>query len=106
MLVLTRRPEESIAIDLPDGRLIEIRVVEVFGKSRVRLGIEAPGGYHVWRPECRGLKTTARVASYKRPAVPAISYAESHGLKRKNHKRPGAAMHPSQPGGEAAQSPK
>lgn len=105
MLVLTRRPQEVIAVDLPGGRLLEIRVVDICGNSRVRIGIEAPSGYHVWRPEFRGLKPTARVASYTNDC-PAISYAEAHGLQRKNHKRPGAAHHPSQPGGEAAQSPK
>lgn len=41
MLVLSRRPDESIVLALPDGQLIKVQVVEVRGQI-VKLGIEAP----------------------------------------------------------------
>jgi carbon storage regulator len=46
MLVLTRRPNETIVID---GR-IQITVVEIRG-GQIRLGIEAPREIPVWRKE-------------------------------------------------------
>ncbi len=46
MLVLTRKVGESIAI----GDKINIRVVEVKGNS-VRIGIEAPADYRIYREE-------------------------------------------------------
>ena len=46
MLVLTRKVGESIAI----GDKINVRVVEVKGNS-VRIGIEAPADYRIYREE-------------------------------------------------------
>ncbi len=41
MLVLTRELEDSVYIDLPDGRTISIKVVQLRG-DKVRLGFDAP----------------------------------------------------------------
>ncbi len=46
MLVLTRKLGEKILI----GDDITITVVDI-GKSRVKLGIEAPAGHHILRSE-------------------------------------------------------
>jgi carbon storage regulator CsrA len=47
MLVLTRRPNESIVFS---GLGVTVRVIEVRGNS-VRLGIEAPPSVRVFRAE-------------------------------------------------------
>ncbi|NLL46555.1 MAG: carbon storage regulator [Clostridiales bacterium] len=50
MLVITRKINDSIIIELGDGRgNIEIKVLEV--GNQIRLGIDAPVGYKVWRNE-------------------------------------------------------
>ena len=52
MLVLSRKPGESITIETSDGP-IEVKVVQwVNGKAR--LGIEAPKKFLVYRTEHRG----------------------------------------------------
>jgi len=50
MLVVTRRPGESIVIELPTGELIEVLVVRINGKQ-VRLGTDAPKHLPVVREE-------------------------------------------------------
>jgi carbon storage regulator CsrA len=50
MLVLTRRPDESIVFT---GLGITVRVLDVRGKS-VRLGVEAPPAVRVFRAELLG----------------------------------------------------
>ena len=40
MLVLTRRPGESLLIELPDGERIEVKVLTVKG-AQIRLGTDA-----------------------------------------------------------------
>jgi carbon storage regulator len=49
MLVLSRKRDEQIVLNLPD-HTIRIRVVSVDGK-RVRIGIEAPQEVHITREE-------------------------------------------------------
>jgi len=50
MLIITRKADESIIIELEDGKgNIEIKVLEV--GNQIRLGIETPAGYKVWRNE-------------------------------------------------------
>lgn len=50
MLVLSRKLTEAIIITLPDGRNVEIRVVDIdYGK--VRLGITAPRDVPIMRQE-------------------------------------------------------
>lgn len=50
MLVLSRRQDESIEIDLLDGTRVEIHVVMIRG-DKVRLGIDADKKYPVHRNE-------------------------------------------------------
>ena len=50
MLVLSRQRDERIVILLPDGRMIEIIVVDIRGE-KVRLGIDAPKDITVHRKE-------------------------------------------------------
>ena len=50
MLIVTRRPGESIVIELPDGEQIAITVLEVKGKQ-VRLGTDAPDDVPIVREE-------------------------------------------------------
>lgn len=56
MLVLGRKIGEEIFINLPDGRQVVVRVLEVSlqrdsGNLRVRLGVTAPRDVPVWRSE-------------------------------------------------------
>lgn len=51
MLVLSRKKNEVIVIDVGD-RKIEITVVELRG-DRARIGIEAPGDFNIYRKELR-----------------------------------------------------
>ena len=61
MLVVTRRPGETLVIELPTGELIEVMVIRVNGKQ-VRLGTDAPKHLPVVREElleCEEGRTTA-----------------------------------------------
>lgn len=42
MLVLTRTPGQIIVIKMPDGREVRVKLANIEGQSRVRLGIAAP----------------------------------------------------------------
>jgi sRNA-binding carbon storage regulator CsrA len=48
MLVLTRKGEEGISLDLPDGRRIRL-FAEVVGANKVKLVIDAPEDVRVGR---------------------------------------------------------
>jgi carbon storage regulator len=50
MLVVTRRPSESLVIELPTGELVEITVLSVKG-NQVKLGTNAPKHLPVVREE-------------------------------------------------------
>lgn len=50
MLVLSRRRDEEIVIQLPDGTEIVLTVVDMWGRN-VRLGFEAPREIRVYRRE-------------------------------------------------------
>ncbi len=50
MLILTRRPGESIIIELPTGQQIQVVVLGVKG-NQVRIGTEAPKEIAVHREE-------------------------------------------------------
>ena len=50
MLVLSRYTNESLGVKLPDGRMVDITVVEIRG-DKVRLGIVAPDDIEVNREE-------------------------------------------------------
>jgi carbon storage regulator CsrA len=51
MLVLTRKPEESVTIRCPDGKFITVTVCRIDGNFKVRLGIEASDEYKITRTE-------------------------------------------------------
>jgi len=55
MLVLARRPEESLTIYAPNGEKIEILVTEA-RQGLARLGIKAPPKYVVLRDELLEVK--------------------------------------------------
>ena len=50
MLVVSRRPGESVVIELPSGELIEVVVLSVKG-NQVKLGTDAPKHLPVVREE-------------------------------------------------------
>ena len=50
MLILTRRPGETLIIELPTGERIEVTVLEVKG-NQVRIGTAAPGEISIVREE-------------------------------------------------------
>ena len=50
MLVLTRRPGESIIIELPTGEQIDVTVLSVKG-NQVRIGTDAPDDMAIVREE-------------------------------------------------------
>lgn len=51
MLILSRKAGESILLHLRDGRTVDVKVVEIPTKQRVRLGIAAPSDVVVVRNE-------------------------------------------------------
>ncbi len=50
MLILTRRPGESIIIELPTGEQIKVTVLGIKG-NQVRIGTEAPDDISIVREE-------------------------------------------------------
>lgn len=50
MLVLTRRKDEWILIEGPEGERIKVRLLDVMG-NRGRIGIEAPPEFNIARGE-------------------------------------------------------
>jgi carbon storage regulator len=50
MLILTRRPGESLILELPGGEQITVTVLEVKG-NQVRIGTDAPGDVTIVREE-------------------------------------------------------
>ena len=57
MLVLTRKPGESLVMQTPDGVQITVTVCDV-ERGRVRLGIDAPREVIVMRSELETPKET------------------------------------------------
>jgi carbon storage regulator CsrA len=51
MLVLKRKPNESVRVVGPDGRTVEITVVSVDGRDAVRLAFSAPPDVRIVRSE-------------------------------------------------------
>jgi len=58
VLVLTRRTNETIVIQLPTGDLVRVTVQQVVGKQ-VKVGTEAPREVLILRPEIIGRKGQA-----------------------------------------------
>ena len=50
MLILTRRPGESLIIELPTGEQIQVAVLGVKG-NQVRIGTQAPDDIQIMREE-------------------------------------------------------
>jgi carbon storage regulator len=50
MLVITRRPGESILIELPTGELVEVTVLGIKG-NHVKIGTNAPDDMAIVREE-------------------------------------------------------
>ena len=77
MLILSRKPNESVIIGL-DGteEPIEIVVTELAG-NQVRLGIQAPKGYKIWRKEL------FLTIEYNKQAAAAASAAGIRGVASK-----------------------
>jgi carbon storage regulator len=65
MLVLTRKPNESIII----GNDIVLTVLEVVG-SKVRLGFQAPASVGIWRKELKEFQLDVRKTTPKEDARP------------------------------------
>ena len=53
MLVLTRREEQDIIINLPDGQRGTIRITEI-RCDRVKIGLDFPPAYNIVRGEIAG----------------------------------------------------
>lgn len=50
MLVISRKQEESVIIETEQGaQPIEIKIISI--DNQVRIGINAPQGYKIWRKE-------------------------------------------------------
>ena len=50
MLILTRRPGESLILELPTGERIKVTVLEVKG-NQIRIGTDAPDDIAIVREE-------------------------------------------------------
>ncbi len=50
MLVLTRKPEESIIVVSPGGDTMEIHLAKI-DNDRAKIGIEAPTDFRIFRKE-------------------------------------------------------
>jgi len=50
MLVLSRRPGETLIVETPDGERIKVTVLEVKG-NQVRIGTDAPDDVSIVRKE-------------------------------------------------------
>lgn len=100
MLVLERTLESTIRI----GSDIRIKVVDIPGRRRVRLGLEVPGGTLIWREEL-GMPTDLRTASAtKRPlSVLIVEDDPAHArLIEKGFQRAGAVTTTTAPDGKTA----
>lgn len=79
MLVITRKENESIIIDLGEEQ-IEIEIME-HGKQ-VRLGITAPQNYKIWRKELYTTVQQNRQALLEGEAVNIKSFLQSLNPKK------------------------
>ena len=50
MLVLSRKPEESIVVILPHGEMLEIKITKI-EEGRAKVGIQAPMNFKIFRKE-------------------------------------------------------
>ena len=77
MLILSRKPNESLIIEM-DGleEPVEIVVTEL-GPNQVRLGIQAPQGCRIWRKEL------FQTVQYNKQAAAAASAVDVRGMASK-----------------------
>jgi len=67
MLILTRRPGETLIIETPDGERITVTVLDVKG-SQVRIGTDAPADMAIVRVELLDRVLKAYIDALKKPA--------------------------------------
>jgi len=97
MLILTRRPGERVVI----GEEILVTVMAVSGHT-VRLGIEAPQGFPIYREEIwlavmEENRAAAEAAPDDLPPLPSEPAAGEPGADGDEHGRQGPAGPPQQP---------
>lgn len=51
MLILSRKIREQILVIMPDGRLIEVEVMDRKGSGEVKIGVGAPPDVKIYRRE-------------------------------------------------------
>ena len=70
MLILSRKPNESLIIEMEgSAEPIEIIVAEL-GANQVRLGLQAPDGCKIWRKELyQAIQYNRQAASAHAPAA-------------------------------------
>ena len=56
MLVITRKPNQAVIIELPDGRKLRVILLKKTGYSQYRLGFECPLNFSVYREELKRVK--------------------------------------------------
>jgi len=51
MLVLERKEQEAVLLELPSGETIRVILVRVSGSRKARIGFETPDDVHILREE-------------------------------------------------------
>ncbi len=77
MLVIGRKLNESLVLELGGDEIIEIKVTEI--GNQVRLGIDAPSRMHIWRKE---LYLTLLENKQAQEAAASVSVEDLHSLAR------------------------
>ncbi len=62
MLVLSRKPEESIVISTPDNKEIRITLIKIESNRRAKIGIEASEEYTILREELKEKSLTKKLS--------------------------------------------
>jgi carbon storage regulator len=77
MLILTRRPSESIIIELPTGEQIEVTVLGIKG-NQVKIGTDAPDDIAIVREELlEGLQSKAvKFTKARYSLTPSLAFLE------------------------------
>lgn len=72
MLRLNRKKGESIVIELDNGELVEIQIIDST-PSQVQVGVVAPRGIAVWRRELYQTVLENRVAASQNVSAQALA---------------------------------
>ena len=84
MLVITRKLNDSIIIELENSETIEIKVTDI-GGTQIRLGIDAPRGRHIWRKELYATIQANRAAAAAQSAIADVrGIASALGKKKQD----------------------